>query len=187
MGLNRRDFMFAGAAAGAMIGGGVLVPLGFVLTNDESSGATAARLASFPRARIASLGDLPVGEPTFFDYPFEGLSNILVRSGQHTLGGIGTDGDVVAYSNQCTHMGCPITDYQPEHNVLGPCSCHFSTFDLSRDGVASFGQATQSLPRILLEIDGDDIYATGVFRLIYGREDNLANEGLFAVGEEAQV
>ena len=82
-------------------------------------------------------------------------------------------------------MGCPITTYQHEDHVLGPCPCHFSSFDLSRDGIVAFGQATQNLARILLEIDADDIYATGVFRLVYGLGDNLSSENLVAVAEEA--
>ena len=185
MELRRRDFLLGGAATGAIVGAGVLVPLGFVLVDDSDSGATAARLASFPRARVGALSDFNVGEPAFFDFPFEGLSNIIVRTGDKTLAGIGPDADLVAYSNQCTHMGCPITDYQADEHVLGPCPCHFTSFDLGRDGVPAFGQATQNLARILLEIDDqDEVYATGVFRLVYGRADNLANKGLSAVGEE---
>jgi arsenite oxidase small subunit len=35
------------------------------------------------------------------------------------------------------------------------------------------GQAYQSLPQVLLELDGDDIYAVGVMGLLYGRNENL--------------
>ncbi|MDH3755296.1 MAG: arsenate reductase (azurin) small subunit [Acidimicrobiia bacterium] len=183
--LTRRDFLLAGTAAGAIVGGAVLVPIGFVLSDDYGgSGATAARLATFPRARVASFADLQIGEPVWFDYPFEGASNLLVRTGEPVLAGIGPDRDLVSYSNQCTHMGCPITEYRPDEHVLGPCPCHYSSFDLSRDGIATFGQATQNLPRVLLEIDGDDVYAMGVFRLIFGHDDNLAGEDLVTVGEE---
>ncbi len=180
MAVTRREFLLAGGVAGAAVAAGVLVPLGFVMTDDddaeqaESSGATGARLATFERTRIASLSDLAVGAPFFFDYPNAGQSNILVRIGERALGGVGDDHDVVAYSNLCTHMGCPITDYQAEHRLLGPCSCHFTTFDLGRDGIPALGQATQNLPRVLLEVDGDDLYAIGVFRLIYGNQSNLA-------------
>ncbi len=163
----------------------MIVPLGMVLADEDSTDATAARLASFPRSNVASLAGLEVGVPQFFDYPFEGLSNILVRIGEPVVGGIGPDADVVAFSNVCTHMGCPITAYQPESHVLGPCPCHFSTFDLSRDGIVSFGQATQNLARVLLESDGDDIHAVGVYRLIYGLGDNLDGNDLVAVAEEA--
>lgn len=183
--LSRRDFLLFGTAAGAVAGAGVLVPVGLVLTDDDS-GATGARLAAFPRSFIGSLSDLAVGEPVWFDYPVEGAPNLMVRLGERALGGIGPDADLVAFSTACTHMGCPVTEYDHATRTLGPCSCHFSSFDLTRDGVASFGQATQNLPRILLDIDGDDVYATGVFRLIYGHDDNLSGEGLVAVAGELQ-
>ncbi|MGI9602751.1 MAG: arsenate reductase (azurin) small subunit [Acidimicrobiales bacterium] len=175
MPLTRREFVFAGAAVGAVAGAAVVVPVGLVLTDDDAdiSGATGAQLASFPRTRIGSVSELGSGEPVFVDYPLEGQSNILVKLGQPSIGGRGPDADIVAFSNMCTHMGCPITDYSTDDHVLGPCPCHFSSFDLSRDGVTSFGQATQNLPRLLLEVEGDDIYASGVYRLIYGRSNNL--------------
>jgi len=174
-----------GAAAGAVVGAGVLVPIGFVLSDGDSTGAVAARFAEFPRAAVGNLNDLEVGTPQFFNYPFEGLSNVLVRMGEPVVGGVGPDGDVIAFSNLCTHMGCPITSYEAEHHVLGPCPCHFSTFDLSRDGIVSFGQATQNLARVLLEIEGDEVQAVGVYRLVYGLGDNLAGENLTAVAAEA--
>ena len=190
MSISRRDLLLGGAATGAVVGAGVLVPLGFVIIDDNeaaSTGATGARLARFFRSRVASLRDLEVGDPTFFDYPFEAASNVLIKLGEPTSGGVGPDRDVVAFSNQCTHMGCVITSYQPESRVLGPYPCHYSTFDLSRDGVVSFGQATQNLARVLLELDGDDIYATGIFRLVYGHGDNLDGVNLMVVGESSDL
>ena len=50
---------------------------------------------------------------------------------------------------------------------------HQSTFDLTRHGMIIGGHATQSLPQVLLELEGDDIYAVGMLGLIYGRYDNL--------------
>ena len=35
------------------------------------------------------------------------------------------------------------------------------------------GHGTESLPQILLEVEGDNIYAGGMIGLIYGRYDNL--------------
>ena len=40
---------------------------------------------------------------------------------------------------------------------------HLSTYDCTRHGILISGQAYQSLPQVLLELDGDDIYAVGVF------------------------
>ena len=56
---------------------------------------------------------------------------------------------------------------------LGACPLHLSTYDLTRHGILISGQAYQSLPQVLLELAGDDIYAVGVFGLIFGRYDNL--------------
>lgn len=37
----------------------------------------------------------------------------------------------------------------------------------------TLGQATQNLPQILLKVDGDDVVATGVVRLVYGFHNTL--------------
>ncbi len=119
-----------------------------------------------------------------FDYPLNGQGNVLVKTGNDfAIGGIGPDEDIVAFSRVCTHMGCELTEYQAEHGVLGPCACHFSTFDLIHNGQVTLGQATQNLPQVLLQIDGDDVYATGVVRLVYGYANTL--EGAELVGGSA--
>ena len=183
MAVSRRDFLLGGTAAGALVGGTVLVPLGFILADDDDVpvGATGAAFEAFPRVKIGTVASLADGEPQFFNYPYESTQNIMVKLGKSTSGGIGPDGDIVAYSNSCTHMGCPITEYQADEHVLGPCPCHFSSFDLGHDGIVGFGQATQNLPRVLAEVDGDDIYAVGMYRLIYGHEDNLVGESLVTI------
>ncbi|MFQ5434838.1 MAG: arsenate reductase (azurin) small subunit, partial [Anaerolineae bacterium] len=57
-------------------------------------------------------------------------------------------------------------------SIAGPCPLHWSTFDLTRHGMVISGHATQGLPQIMLETDGDDIVATGVLGLLYGYYDN---------------
>ena len=72
-------------------------------------------------------------------------------------------------------MGCPLNGmYKSEHNVLGPCACHFSQFDLTKNGILSIGQATQSLPQVLREVEGSGIFATGVTGLLYEHRNNLS-------------
>lgn len=175
MTFTRREMLAAGGALGAVLAAGVVVPVSLVLSDDDadSSGATGAMLSTFPRTKVGSISGLAGGEPQFFDYPLEGQSNILVALGAAAIGGVGDDRDVVAYSNICTHMGCPITEFEADHGVLGPCSCHFTSFDLGRDGQVVLGQATQNLPRVLLEVEGDDIHAAGVYRLVYGHHNTL--------------
>jgi arsenite oxidase small subunit len=48
-----------------------------------------------------------------------------------------------------------------------------TTFDLSRYGIVIAGHASESLTQVMLEVDGDDIYATGFAGLVYGKHANL--------------
>lgn len=176
MPLSRREFLLAGIATGAFVGAGVVLPVVVSLTDDDGNPDSEAFL--YPRQRIASLSGLRTAEPVMFDYPLVGQSNMLVKVGGAAEAGVGPDADIVAFSNLCTHMGCPIEDYQADHAVLGPCPCHFTTFDLAHDGQVTLGQATEQLPRVLLTLDGDDIYAVGVLRLVYGYSNTLVGGDL---------
>lgn len=182
--MKRRDFLLGGAAVGAVAAAGVVIPLALVFADDDdiSTGVDGVTIESFERQRVGSLSALSNGDPQYFDYPLVGQSNIMVDLGERAIGGIGENRSVVAFSNICTHMGCPVTDYQPEHKVLGPCVCHYTTFDLSKDGQVVLGQATQNLPRLLLETDGDDVYAVGLFRLVYGYSNNLSGVAVEIAG-----
>ncbi len=184
--LSRREFLLLGVASGAAVAVGVVLPIS-IASRDEVDGdgapatsGPAAVVALFPRARIARVSELRDGAPVLFDYPLQGQGNVLVKMGQPAIGGVGDGDDIVAFSRICTHMGCELTDYRHEHGVLGPCPCHFSTFDLIHNGQVTLGQATQNLPQVLLEIDGDEVFATGVVRLVYGFADTLEGAEMVA-------
>ena len=99
---------------------------------------------------------------------------MLVKLGTAAGGGVGVDNDIVAFSTLCTHMGGPMDGtYNKIHKGLGPCPLHLTTFDLTRHGIMIGGHATESLPQVMLEVEGDAIYAVGVMGLIYGRASNL--------------
>jgi len=135
-----------------------------------------AQIASYKRQFVTKLSALKKDEPFDFSYPDEGdySDNMVVRLGTEAGGGIGPDKDVVAFNYACTHQGGSLFgSYKADTKSLGACPLHLSTYDLTRYGILISGQAYQSLPQILLELEGDDIYATGVFGLIYGRHDNL--------------
>ncbi|AYH44093.1 arsenate reductase (azurin) small subunit [Azoarcus sp. DN11] len=158
--MSRRSFLLTGGAALALVSLGGIP--GF---------AEAAQLlkASYARQKIGSLSALKVGEPLTFNYPYADVRNILVKLGAPAGGGIGPDSDIVAFNQQCTHMGGPLDGtYKPGHQVLGPCPLHLTSFDLTRHGMVVAGHATESLPQITLEVQGDDIYAVGVMGLVYG-------------------
>ena len=171
-GCSRRRFL---AGAGT-IDSVSLLPLPW----QSSALAAKAKLVDYPRKVIGQISKLKEGAPTAAFYPGEmdndPLSSIfLVKLGMPAGGGIGPDGDIVAYSAYCTHMGMVLHGtYKPSHGVMGPCPLHLTTFDLTRHGMVVAGHATESLPQIVLEADGDDIVATGVLGLLFGKNHNLS-------------
>ena len=193
--LTRREFLLIGVAGGAVAAVGVIVPLSQtrsaeqVAVGDGSSSTTttlppppSAVVGFFPKVRVASVGDLSTTDPVKFDYPLQGQRNVLVKLNNPVSYGMGPDQDIVSFSSICTHMGCLLEEYKPEYNALGPCPCHFSTFDLANNGMVTLGQATQNLPQVLLSIEGDDIYATGVVRLVYGYANTLHGAPIVEIG-----
>jgi arsenite oxidase small subunit len=167
--MSRRSFLFCSTG---VVAGTVLLPN---IPGFEGQ-AIAATVARYPRQLIGKLSQLKTGVPVTFKYPDEGGNSgcMLVKLAEKGGGGLGPGEDVVAFNTVCTHMGGDMKkSFKPEHSVLGQCPLHQSTFDLTRHGMIISGHATESLPQVLLELDGDDIYAVGMMGLIYGRHDNL--------------
>ena len=165
--MSRRGFLLGGSAAVTV------VSLGAMPADALAQGAKALR-ASYPRQKVASLSALKAGEPVAFNYPYPDVRNIVVKLGVEAGGGVGAARDIVAFNHQCPHMGGPMDGtYKPQHQVLGPCPLHLTTFDLTRHGMVVSGHATESLPQIVLELQGDDVYAIGVQGLIYGYSANV--------------
>jgi arsenite oxidase small subunit len=64
-------------------------------------------------------------------------------------------GYLIGFSNTCTHLGCDVSlnsDFTPEQVIAGPCGCHGTSFDLTRQGLVILGQATQNLPQLQLQL-----------------------------------
>jgi arsenite oxidase small subunit len=118
------------------------------------------------------VGELTPNEPVTFEYPLAGQSSVLVDVGEEVPGGVGDSGGIVAYSTLCQHMGCPVAFVAEGGYLL--CPCHQSKYDPKREGNVVQGVAQAPLPKIELEIDGDDIVAVGVNGLIYGYRENDA-------------
>jgi ubiquinol-cytochrome c reductase iron-sulfur subunit len=79
----------------------------------------------------------------------------------------GHDG-IVAYSQICTHVGCPVGLYEQEtHHLL--CPCHQSTFDVTRDCKVIFGPAHRPLPQLKITVDAEGyLVADSPFREAVG-------------------
>ena len=149
--LSRRIFLKSSGGAAAAVGaaGAALLP--------------GAAEAATPAASTA----------TNLSYPDPSSPCVAIRMGNAVPGGVGPNKDIVAFSTLCTHMGCPV-QYEGGTKTF-KCNCHFSIFDPENGGQMVCGQATEDLPRVLLDYDArtDSVAAVGVDGLIYGRQANI--------------
>lgn len=130
-----------------------------------------ARVA-YPSNRLANLSDLKVNEPVDITYPDAGSPGVLLKLGSAVEGGVGPDGDIVAFSVMCPHKGW-LMSYNAGDKTLN-CPGHHSRFDCESGGQQIWGHATQNLPQFELRMDDKgDIYAEGADELIYGRLSNV--------------
>jgi nitrite reductase/ring-hydroxylating ferredoxin subunit len=102
------------------------------------------------RKRIASLAAVAPGTALMFDYPGDHDACLLIRL---------PDGELVAFSQKCTHLSCAVVP-EIERGVLR-CPCHEGFFDL-RTGRNIAGPPPRPLPSIELVIEGDDVFAVAV-------------------------
>jgi len=108
------------------------------------------KAGEMPKTRVAFASSIPVGGSKLFSYPTEEDPCILVRQ---------ANGDLVAYSQVCTHLSCAVIHNEKE-NVLF-CPCHHGYFTVD-EGRPYAGPPTRPLPRIKLEQQGNEIFAIGV-------------------------
>ena len=61
---------------------------------------------------------------------------------------------IIAYSQICTHVGCPVALYEHEtHHLL--CPCHQSQFDMTHEARVIFGPARRPLPQLPITVDSE--------------------------------
>ena len=131
--------------------------------------------SSFPKVKVANVAGLSSNTPSVFNYPLDDEPNVLVKLGQQALGGVGPDGDIVAFSVVCQHLGCVVgfqapgesPSCNPSFKASGPvgyCCCHGSTYDFANGAKVIGGPAPRPQPQVRLEYDSStgDIYAVGM-------------------------
>lgn len=142
-------------------------------TGTETTSASTS--SPFPRVLVANISDLSNDTPMSFNYPLEETPNMLVKLGVKAQGGVGPDGDIVAFSQFCQHLGC-VYGYVPSGSSpkcsgsykattpVGYCCCHGSEFDLVNGAKVLGGPAQRPQPQVILEFDSatGKIYATGM-------------------------
>ena len=157
--LTRRDLV---KAAGLGLSSGLVAELAIAAPDPAKT---------FPVTKVTDLAAVKVDVPLSFSYPDDSSPTVLLRLRGPATGGVGPGNAIVAFSQLCTHKGCPVT-YRPERKLI-ICPCHWSTFDPSKGGQMVIGQASQSLPQIQLRITDNAIFAVGVDGLIFGRHTNV--------------
>jgi len=104
----------------------------------------------FPRTLVGRASEIPKGGVKLFTYP----------GPQHPCLLFHTQSDrFVAYSQKCTHLSCAVIPAADGKRI--ECPCHHGFFSLE-DGRVLQGPPPRPLPRILLERQGDELWAFGV-------------------------
>jgi Rieske Fe-S protein len=99
---------------------------------------------------LGALTAIAAGTATMFTYPTQNDPCLLIRT---------RSGELLAYSQKCTHLSCAVVP-KIDEGILH-CPCHEGIFDLAT-GRNIAGPPPRPLPVIQLEVLGDDIYAIGV-------------------------
>ncbi|MDZ7823022.1 MAG: arsenate reductase (azurin) small subunit [Ahrensia sp.] len=164
--VGRRHFLRGGAVAA------VGVTAAAVLPAEQAKAAASSAQLDYPAVKLGNIADLTANTPLDINFPDANSPGILLKIGQAVEGGVGPDGDIVAYSVLCPHKGWQMA-YRPEDKTLN-CPGHFSRFDCEAGGQQVWGHATQNVPQFTLSVDAKgDIYAEGASDLIFGRPSNV--------------
>jgi Rieske Fe-S protein len=158
--------------------------------------------------KVMNQYDVGTPEVITFNYPLRNepnfLLNVAPRSGgsggaTNVVGGVGPKGSIVSFSAICQHLGCPAPNlaYYPPgacSKSFGPldfyihCSCHGSTYDVTKGAANLTGPAVLPLPQVTLKWNPSDdtIWAVGEKGPpVNGHLDTL--QGDFGVGASSQL
>jgi arsenite oxidase small subunit len=166
---SKREFLKVGLSLSVLLAVGGIAAVSRSISSPAAT--TSGQPTTFPRVEVANLGDLVVNVPVFFNYPLDDEPNMLVKLGQKASGGVGPDGDIVAFSLLCQHLGCVYSFVPPgssptckhSYSASGPvgfCCCHGSIYDLLNDAKVIGGPSPRPLPHVILDVESSgDIYA----------------------------
>ena len=137
--------------------------------------AVEATPSAEPRQKIGTLEELKARGEIAFTYPDANSPARAVLLG---------NGDVVAYSLVCTHMGCEVAYARETESFT--CPCHGSVFDATRSGEVERGPAPRSLPEIAVRSSHDDVlYAVGLSAPVFGRPESVEeNQTIYGTENE---
>ncbi len=96
--------------------------------------------------RVAAVSDVPVGGVRLFRYPSDNDPSILIRR---------TASEFVAFSQNCSHLACPV-HLDPEGDRL-LCPCHVGVFSAA-DGRPLAGPPRRGLERFSVQVWGGEVW-----------------------------
>jgi Rieske Fe-S protein len=115
----------------------------------EETQAQAPSIA-YPPMKIEGAERVMPGSFVYFNYPTSRDAAVLIRT---------YDGEFVAYSRKCAHLGCSV-DFDTQRRCLN-CPCHQGAYD-SLTGFVMYGPPKRPLDQIVLQIRaGNGIWAVG--------------------------
>jgi len=103
-----------------------------------------------PVRKITEVDRLQAGSSMLFQYPNKHDPCVLVKL---------ANGELLAYSQKCTHLSCPVIVKMAEKRFH--CPCHEGSFDLET-GRPLAGPPRRTLPRIRLQVRDNAVYANGI-------------------------
>ncbi len=174
---SRRNFLKLAMTASILFMVGGISSLLRAVTNPApppSYGLTKTQQRTFPKVKITNISSLEVNKPVIFNYPLDNEPNILVKLGTKAQGGVGPEGDIVAFSQICQHLGCYYNYIPPNSSPscnssykadkpVGYCCCHGGIYDFTEGGKVIGGPPPRPVPQVKLEVDSNgDIYAVGM-------------------------
>ena len=89
--------------------------------------APSPALVNYPSSKLANISDLKPDVPQDITYPDADSPGVLLKLGHRVEGGVGPDGDIVAFSTLCPHKGFPLFYGAGDQSLS--CPGHYSRFD----------------------------------------------------------
>ena len=188
--MERREFLKLAAAAGGA------VTIAAVLASFKAATFVPKSTAvlTWPTVTVTNINKLTNLTPLIFNYPLTNTPNILVKLGVAATNGVGPNGDIVAFSSICQHLGCQYSFIPPGGSPvcnssykaaipMGYCCCHGSQYDFGHGAKVIGGPAPRPEPMVQLQFDS----ATGNINAVSMGPPTIFGHGPPGTTDPAQV
>ena len=127
------------------------IALGLTANNLEGAPANGqSPLLAYPPLKIEGAERVMPGSFVYFSYPTSNDPAVLVRA---------HDGEYLAYSRKCAHLGCSV-NFDSQRRCF-KCPCHQGVYD-ARTGYVMYGPPPRPLDQIVLRMRaGGEVWAVG--------------------------